>query len=567
MSQVTVPEIYQPLFQSPKRKNILYGGRGSGKSHTVARFVLLRAVQKKELVLCTRELQNTLADSVHSLLAKCIDEMGLSSFFTVQREAIVGRNGSKFLFAGVRSNVNEIKSMEGVTICWVEEAQAMTQNSLDVLIPTIRQEGSILIFTFNPFKDTDPVYLMAKNAGDDTLVIHANFEDNPFFPDVLRQEEESCRRTDYDKWLWVWQGECLGIAAAQIFRGKYKVEAFETPADADFHFGVDWGFSQDPTVIVRSFIVGNTLYIDWEAGGVGIDLPDIPSLFAKVPGSMIFSLYADNARPETISYVNSRGYHCIPAEKWQGSVEDGVDYLKGFDQIIIHPRCPMCKEEFDLYQYKQDKQTNEILRIPLDKYNHCIDALRYAHTVSMRGKSNGRMYPKFSLRSILPKDIDTPRDVWIGTYTVPGQTLTVTFCQYRGLIVCIDDFTVKGSLNFEDVKSRFPEGTHITWFPYCTLEEVPQGAVNSCIVSGIEPAVGCVLPPDVEGTLLVNKLFEAGQLAVAPRCLNIRGALTDRVFLAEGKIESEAKQNRVHKQCIVFEYAVWRLVGRLGGDE
>ena len=219
-----IPEVFRPLFERPKRKNILYGGRGSAKSHTVARYVLTRAYEKPIRVLCTRELQKSIAESVHQLLSDCIEEMGLTDFFAVQRDRILGKNGSEFIFAGVRQNTNEIKSMENITICWVEEAQAMTQQSLDVLIPTIRAPGSILIFTFNPFKDSDPIYVMSQNPDDDTLVIKANHDDNPFFPEELRREMENCKKTDYDKYLWVWEGQCLGISKAQIFRDKYEVK-------------------------------------------------------------------------------------------------------------------------------------------------------------------------------------------------------------------------------------------------------------------------------------------------------------------------------------------------------
>ena len=189
-NQVQIPDVFKPLFLSPKRKNLIYGGRGSAKSHTVARYIISRAVHSCVRVLCTRELQKSIAESVHSLLSACIEEMGVAPFFTIQRDKIIGRNGSTFLFTGVRSNVQEIKSMEGIDICWVEEAQAMSQHSLDVLIPTIRKDGSILIFTFNPFKDSDPIYKLAVSPTDDCLVIKANHNDNPFFPEELRKEIE-----------------------------------------------------------------------------------------------------------------------------------------------------------------------------------------------------------------------------------------------------------------------------------------------------------------------------------------------------------------------------------------
>ena len=235
-----VANIYKPLWKNAKRRNYIYGGRGSGKSHDVAEYCLFRAYQSKIKVLCTRELQNSIADSVYSLLKNKIVDMHLDFFFTVYKDRIVGNNGSEFIFKGIHNNVSEIKSMENISIAWLEESQSLSRESIDVIVPTIRAPGSILIFTFNPYKDNDPIYMEMKNATEDDLVIKANYSDNPWFPEELRLEMERDKKNDYQKYLWVWEGECLGLSDAQIFRGKYVVENFETPKNADFHFGADW---------------------------------------------------------------------------------------------------------------------------------------------------------------------------------------------------------------------------------------------------------------------------------------------------------------------------------------
>lgn len=397
---VTVPKIFQPLFKTPKRKNFIYGGRGSAKSYSVAQYLVFRAFHNKVKILCTRELQKSISDSVHALLSEVIEKMGVSDFFEIQKNAIYGKNGSSFIFAGIRSNSSEIKSLQGVDIAWFEEAQAMSRESYDVLVPTIRNENSILIFTFNPFKDTDPVYIEMKNADENTLVIKANYTDNPYFPEVLRLEMERDKKTDYDRYLWIWEGQCLGLSDAQIFRGKYTVKEFVTPKNAEFHYGCDWGFATDPTVIVRSFIIGNTLYIDQCAGQVHCDLEDTPSLFNQVEGTSIYPIYADNARPETISFMRSKHYNVIAAEKWAGSVEDGITYLRSFSEIIIHPRCKGVIEEFELYQYKVDKQTGEILREPVDKWNHyCVSGDTIVNTTNGRFKIKDLVDKQFNVVS------------------------------------------------------------------------------------------------------------------------------------------------------------------------
>lgn len=563
LPELQIPEVFEPLFSSPKRKNILYGGRGSAKSHTVARYCIIRSLERPMRILCTRELQKSIAESVHQLLSSCIESMGLSSLFNIQRDRIVGVNGSEFIFAGVRQNTNEIKSMEAITICWVEEAQAMSQQSLDVLIPTIRAPGSILIFTFNPFKDSDPVYAMAQNPDEDTLVINANYADNPFFPEELRKEMEHCKKTDYDKYLWVWEGKCLGISKAQIFRDKYEVKEFDTPDNALFFYGGDWGFSNDPTTVLRSFIVGNTLYIDYEAWKVGCDIEDTPALYDEVPGTAIYPIYADNSRPETISYMQSRRYNVIGAEKWPGCIEDGISYLRSFSKIIIHPRCIHTIEEFGLYQYKVDHQTNEILREPLDKFNHCIDALRYSHTISMRTKSNGKVYEDFTVDNLV-SPIDYKGDVYLGTFVQPGNTLTIALTIIKGNIVLFKDLEFKGGINFSKIREHFAVGTKIYWFPLAKSEDVAPNLVKECIDNNIEPAVGCVMPSENEATKLVNKLFRSKSLYCFSTATFAVTALNSRTYLAEGKLEKNSQITKNVRICELIEYTVWRIVGRMG---
>lgn len=563
--KLTVPQIFKPLFKGAKRRNFIYGGRGSGKSHAVAQYCLFRAYSEKIKVLCTRELQKSIADSVHALLCDKIEQMGLQDFFTIYKDRIVGANGSVFIFAGVRQNVNEIKSMEGINICWVEEAQSMTRESLDVLIPTIRAEGSVVIFTFNPYKDTDPVYVESQNPDENTLCIHANYNDNPFFPEVLRLEMERDKKNDYEKYLWVWEGQCLGLSDAQIFRGKYRIEAFETPKNADFHYGADWGFAQDPTAIIRSFVIGNTLYIDQCAGQVGCDLEDTPALFNQVEGTSIYPIYADSARPETISFMRSRRYNVIAADKWAGSVEDGIQYLRSFSEIVIHPRCQAVIEEFDLYQYKVDKQTGEVLRIPVDKFNHFIDALRYSHTVSMRGKNNGKVYEKFNGDCIVKDTEIRGQEVYLGTFSLPGRILWIASAVVNGKIEVVDAFT-QNVINFKEVKEKYPK-CECVWMPLEKLVDVQQNYVNDCVDADIEPAVPGILPADGEGTKLVNDLFERHSLCVAEGAWTLISCLNERVFLSDGKVERSSKEQENTRFCRLFEYLTWRIIGRMQANE
>ncbi len=558
-----VANVYKPLWKNAKRRNYIYGGRGSGKSHDVAEYCLFRAYQSKIKVLCTRELQNSIADSVYSLLKNKITDMKLDFFFTVYKDRIVGNNGSEFIFKGIHNNVSEIKSMENISIAWLEESQSLSRESIDVIVPTIRAPGSILIFTFNPYKDNDPIYMEMKNATEDDLVIKANYSDNPWFPEELRLEMERDKKNDYQKYLWVWEGECLGLSDAQIFRGKYVVENFETPKNADFHFGADWGFANDPTTLVRSFIVGNDLYIDMCAGKVGCDLEDTPSLFNEVQGSSIYPIYADSARPETISFMRSKHYNVIAAEKWNGSVEDGIQYLRSFSCIHIHERCKAVAEEFDLYQYKVDRQTGEVLRIPVDKFNHYIDAIRYSLTVPMRSANNGKVYDNFRVENIC-KDEKASGDVYLGTFALPGRILWVSACVISGEIKILDAFS-QSVIDFKTVKDKYPD-CNLIWMPYTTLKDIQQNYVDDCVDNDIEPAVPGILPAEGEGTKLVNDLFDRHSLSIMESAWTLISCLNERVFLADGKIERSSKEQENTRFCRTFEYLTWRIMGRLQNE-
>lgn len=661
------------LFK-PARYKVLYGGRGAAKSWEIARALIIKGLQSKLRVLCAREIQHSIADSVHKLLSEQIYEMGFAPWYKITKNTITGVNGTEFIFSGLRFNVREIKSKEGIDICWIEEAQSVSEESWDVLIPTIRKEKSEIWLSFNPDAETDPTYRrFVIDPPPDSFVRKVGWQDNPWFPDVLRQEMEYLKRVDYEAYLHVWEGEVRRISEAIIFKNKFIVEPFDTPDKTRFYHGADWGFaclvgetmvitekgnkqlkdvkpgdkvltrdgykavihaqsrgvksiygvdcgyntriiatedhriltadgwrqvkdlrrtetlcitrsnltarfikgiltvstriistgnsaenantiafteqygnfttakfqkavtfiistatrlitalricsaSQkanikkfitkinsavyqkksggaaviqkktgqseerkhlqphkngaesaqsagslsrlqtftknfalrnvgntrtpatakrntlangavkflqrlltaiekpvlknvrinlqslgeaevfditvengeyfangvlvhncDPTALVRCFIQGNILYIDREAYGVGVELDETPQLFDSIETARSWPIKADEARPETISYMKKQGFNITGAKKWTGCVEDGIAYIKSFEKVIIHPRCKHTIDEFKHYSYKVDRQTGDVLPIVLDKNNHCIDALRYS---------------------------------------------------------------------------------------------------------------------------------------------------------------------------------------------
>jgi phage terminase large subunit len=392
------PDIQIPAKLSflvePARYKVVHGGRGSSKSWSIGRALLIQAAQKPLRVLCARELQVSIAESVHKLLSDQVERMGLAPWFEVEQQAIRSSVGSEFIFAGIRNNVAKLKSMEGVDIVWVEEAEKVSSASWEVLIPTIRKEGSEIWISFNPHDAKDPTYQrFVVNPPPGARVVAMNWSDNPWFPAELRAEMEYLYRVDPEAAAHVWGGACRAQSDAQVLRGKYLVEAFEPAEDwnGPYH-GCDFGFSQDPTTLVKLWIGGTRLYIEHEAYGVGVDIDKTPALFDAVPGARDAVIRADSARPETISYLQRNGYPGITAvEKWAGSVDDGVAALRSFEQIIIHPRCRHAEEEARLYAFKTDRLTGDVLPELVDRHNHVIDAMRYALQPIIRQRGWGIM--------------------------------------------------------------------------------------------------------------------------------------------------------------------------------
>ena len=373
-----VPRAFVPLL-TPRRYKGARGGRGSGKSHFFAEQLVVEATATHIRAACLREVQVSIKDSVKQLIEDKIRALGLAHRFKITETEIRGPNDSLFIFRGLQNHTaTSIKSLEGFNRAWVEEAQTISQKSLDITTPTFRAPGSEMRFSWNPFSANDPIErFFNENQGDpDFACITANWSDNPWFPEDLRKDMLRDQARDFDKFLHVWRGEYSRRGERAVFK-NWKVEAFDTPEDAVFRFGADWGFSVDPTVLVRAYIVGRTLYVDQEAYAVGCEIDNTPALFDKVPGSRRWTIRADSARPETVSYMQRKGFRIIPAVKGPGSVEDGIEFLKSYD-IVVHPRCRHTIDELTSYSFKVDPKTDEILPVLDDKNNHVIDALRYA---------------------------------------------------------------------------------------------------------------------------------------------------------------------------------------------
>lgn len=407
----------------PKRWKIVLGGRGSMKTRTIVSILTARAQARRRRVLCLREIQNSIEESSYQEIAEEIERRAIGDSFRQLKKTIsVPANGSRFSFRGLFRNQRAIKGFTGMTDAWVDEAENVSRESWDILAPTIREGDSEIWVSFNPNRESDPTWadLVAPYVDkmidgiyedDEILIIRCNWSDNPWFPKELELERRKMLRTDIDRYNWIWEGKFNRRSEELIFAGKWAVEEFEAPANTRFFFGADWGFAKDPTTLNRCWVRGDDLMIDYEAHGLHTDLDEIWKLFAGregmradqirlwkpaderkypgIPGARRWKIKADNARPETIAHVAKQGFNIDAAKKWGGSIEDGIAFLRGFNRIIIHPRCKYTIEEFSNYSYKLDKTTGEVLPIIVDKWNHHIDGIRYSMDGYIRGRGNG----------------------------------------------------------------------------------------------------------------------------------------------------------------------------------
>lgn len=359
--------------------------------------------------VCVREVQKSIARSVKQLISDKIDRLGVRSLFGEFKTEIKTPGGGVIIFQGMQQHTSEtIKSLEGFDGAWVEEAQTLSQTSLNMLRPTLRRTERHnsrpepeLWFTWNPRSEKDAVDRFFRQPGEApprSIIREVNWRDNPWFPADLREEMDYDRRRDPDKYSHIWLGKYLSRTEARVFK-NWTIGGFDLPLDKVRNhtvvplFGADWGGTHDPTVLVRCWIVERTnangerivpiLYIDQEAYNVGCPINQKPALFRSIEDRLVpevkrWPITADSAWPDTISYMKGAGFNMVGARKGAGSVEEGVEFLKTFD-IIVNERCKHTIDELTLYSYEIDKNDDKIiLPVLRDKHNHVIDALRYA---------------------------------------------------------------------------------------------------------------------------------------------------------------------------------------------
>ncbi len=392
---VELPPKLIPLFAHKRgdvRYRVLHGGRGSGKSFSVAKMAALWGAVEPLRILCVRELQNSIKESMHAELKNAISSCPwLSTQYDVGIDYLRHKNnGTEFIFRGLRHNIEAVKSMAQIDLVIAEEAETIPAASWQDLLPTIRIDKSEIIIIFNPkYRNSWVAETFLNNPPPPrSVVVELNWSDNPFFSDVLNEQRlDAMSRMDDALYRHIWEGQFYEASEAQIFNGKFIVKEFEPqPFWNGPYNGLDFGFANDPTAATKSWVFDNVLYIEHEACKVGLEIDDTAKyLMDNIPGIENYEVIADSARPESISYLKRNGLPKVKScVKGKGSVEDGIAHLKGYKQIVIHPRCTATAQEFRLYSYKTDRLSGEILPVIQDKHNHLMDSLRYAHERNMR---------------------------------------------------------------------------------------------------------------------------------------------------------------------------------------
>lgn len=385
------PEKLGFLF-APSRYKVLYGGRGGAKSWGVARALLIQATTEPIRVLCAREFQSSIAESVHHLLQSQISDMKLDAFFDIQNNVIKGMNGSEFVFAGLKNNVTKIKSFEGVDRVWVEEAQTVSKSSWEVLIPTVRRDGSEIWLTFNPELETDETYQrFVKNPPNGAVVAKINWTDNPWFPDTLEQERLQLKERDPDAYQNIWEGNCRvslegAIYARELRQAQEEGRIRSVPYDAarPVHTFFDLGYADATSIWFAQTVGAELRLIDYYTNNrlpiqhyVNV-LQNKGYLYGTdwLPHDAAAKELGTGRSVEEIMLATGRKIQITP----RLSIPDGINAARTiFNRCYFDEnKCADGIQSLRHYRYDVDPDTKQYSKLPLhDQWSHGADAFRY----------------------------------------------------------------------------------------------------------------------------------------------------------------------------------------------
>ena len=371
---IQIPIEFKRLFDTDWREAAVYGGRFSLKSHTVARLLLIKARMKKTRVACFREFQNSISDSSHQLLADLINLYELHDFKVTDNSIINDITGSDFIFKGLHRNEQSIKSIEGIDIAWCEEAQSLSQSSIEILTPTVRNLGSQIIYTYNRLFEEDPVHKRLVIEGrPNTLVIYVNYDvaiKYGYMPESVRleMEDDKVRRPALFKHKWLGEPNLL---ESKIYKDWLIVDSI--PHEARLvRYGLDFGYTNDPTAIVAIYYYNGGYILDEIVYQKGLSNKSIADILTALPKA---TCIADSAEPKSIDEIKSYGVVILPATKGAGSVNQGIGFV-GEQKISVTKRSLNLWNEYQNYVWLTDK-SGKTINEPVGFNDHLMSAIRY----------------------------------------------------------------------------------------------------------------------------------------------------------------------------------------------
>lgn len=408
MIEIIIPKAFEPL-RHPKRYKVYFGGRGGAKSHNIARTLLVKGMEGPLRVVCAREIQKSIKDSVHRLLADLIRQYGLTDFYEIQETIIKGKNGTEFIFRGLKHNTTDLKSLEGADICWIEEAENVSHNSYELLIPTIRKDGSEIWVSFNPKNPNDPTYVrFVKTPDEDTLVKKVSWRDNPFFPDVLEKERKKLQATDPEAYQHIWEGEfdtrrSGAVYAKQLATAREDKRITRVPYDPACEVFTAWdlGFGDSTAIWWLQFVGRELRWLDYyENNGEQLDH------YAGIIKTRKYNYMKDgHFLPHDGAHGNIRGDSVSKQLDMMGisnqvltretDITPGIELLR---QTIAYSvfddtKCRDGLHALESYAYEWDEDRQVFKQKPMHNWtSHASDAARYAAIAAGKVKAGLNTY-------------------------------------------------------------------------------------------------------------------------------------------------------------------------------
>lgn len=396
-NDILVPSWLAPIYANDFTYIVLHGGRGGGKSYCIADYLIVKSfVFNNCHFLCAREVQESLEETVYSVLEEKIEELGVSSYFDFKVNKVINKlTKVEFLFKGLWRRPNSIKGIPNLKLIWIDEASDISKKSWDILVPTmVRNHGCQMICTFNPQYRTDIIYkeFVENQTRAKSYVKEVSYLDNPYqLPKEFYEEAERLKKKDPEEYAHIYGGKCIVNSTARVFKPgiDWEVKEFIEPEyGVTPRFGVDFGFSRDPLFGVRLYIKDRCIYVTHEAVAKELDVHKTGRFLEdNLPDVINGYLYCDSASPAYISALRNYGLNAIGAEKGKNSIEEGVRYMKAHDKIYINPRCINLIENMTLYSHKLDRG-GDVTRDIEDKHNDGTDAVRYALEKLMKNSYN-----------------------------------------------------------------------------------------------------------------------------------------------------------------------------------